>query len=58
MSKKKRRIFESDRRIELKVRMAVKKMREQRHTRVPASIELSPLEREIVHRLIDKVRKL
>ncbi|NIS79088.1 MAG: hypothetical protein GTO14_02435 [Anaerolineales bacterium] len=58
MTKKKRRLFESDRRMELKLRMAIKKMRELESVDVSKLALFAFPEQETIDRVIERVRKL
>ena len=58
MSKRKRNVFDNDRRMELRMRVAIKKMR-QSETVDPSTLPLLALpEQKTVKRVIDKVRSL
>lgn len=57
MAKKAKEVFETDRRIELRMRLAVKKASENgRERSLPLETAIPP--RELVDRVIDRVRQL
>lgn len=58
MSKKKRRMFESDRRMELRLRLALKRIRELENAELEKLDMMSLPERDTVDRVIEKVRSL
>lgn len=58
MSERKRNVFDNDRRMELRMRVAIKKMR-QNEAVDPSTLPLLALpEQKTVERVIDKVRSL
>lgn len=57
MAKKDREVFETDRRIELRMRLAVKKA-SQNGKGQPVRLEAALPARELVDRVIDRVRQL
>jgi hypothetical protein len=58
MPNKNRRLFECDRRMELRLRLAAKKLGSRVPPRSRAVVVLDPPQREMVDRLIERVRKL
>lgn len=57
MAKKTKNLFESDRRMELRMRLAMKEVDKKPNGR-PKQVETGPLEREMLDRVIDRVRSL
>ena len=57
MAKKNKNLFESDRRMELRMRLAMKEVDKKPNGR-PKQVETGPLEREMLDRVIDRVRSL
>jgi hypothetical protein len=57
MAKKSRNVFETDRRMELRMRLAMNQVEEPAKSG-PSQIDTKPLEREVVDRVIDRVRRL
>jgi len=57
MANKSRDLFETDRRMELRMRLAVNQVEEPPKSG-PGQIDTKPLEREVVDRVIDRVRRL
>lgn len=57
MAKKKRDLFETDRRVELRMRLAMKRAGEGENNR-QTSLDLMPPDKELVDRVIDRVRQL
>jgi hypothetical protein len=58
MSSKNRRLFEIDRRMELRLRLAAKKLGSRNPSGSQAAVVVDPPKREMVDRLIERVRKL
>jgi hypothetical protein len=58
MNKKKQRMFECDRRMELRLRLAAKKIGKHSYPSSLAGVMAGPPEREILDRLIERVRSL
>lgn len=57
MAKKNKNLFESDRRMELRMRLAMKEVDKKPNGR-PKKVETGPLERELLDRVIDRVQSL
>ena len=57
MAKKSKNLFEADRRMELRMRLAMKNVDKKSNGR-PKQVETGPLEKEILDRVIDRVRSL
>lgn len=57
MAKKRKQVFESDRKMELRVRLAIKQAGESSRE-VPMQLDASPPPREILDRLIQRVQHL
>jgi hypothetical protein len=58
MGKRKKQLFEHDRKMELRLRLAAKKLGRSGQPRVPAFPYGTPFEREVLDRLIARVRSL
>jgi hypothetical protein len=59
MPKDNRRLFESDRKMEVRLRLAAKKAAVQAQPRTVVAIEMEPMpERQVLDRLIERVRQL
>jgi hypothetical protein len=59
MPKENRRLFESDRKMELRLRLAAKRAAIQAQANGSMAIEMEPLpERQVLDRLIERVRRL
>lgn len=57
MAKEPKRVFEIDRKMELRMRLAIKAAAQQSNGR-PSQIDTKPLAREVLDRVIDRVRQL
>lgn len=57
MAKKDKTLFESDRRMELRMRLAMKEVDKKPNGR-PKKVETGPLERDMLDRVINRVRSL
>jgi hypothetical protein len=57
MAKKSKQIFEADRRMEMRMRLAMKEV-DKKSNGKPKQVETGPLERDMLDRVIDRVRSL
>lgn len=57
MAKKRKQVFEADRKMELRVRLAIKRAEESSKD-LPMQLESSPPAREVLDRLINRVQRL
>lgn len=57
MAKKPKQVFEIDRRMELRMRLAMKEADETAGSR-PSQLDTKPLPKEVLDRVIDRVRQL
>lgn len=57
MAKRDKNLFEADKRMELRMRLAMKDM-DKKANGQPKKVETGPLEKEMLDRVIDRVRSL
>ncbi len=58
MMDRERRLFDQDRRVELKLRLAMKRQEAAQGVPIPQTGRIKPVEQEVVDKLIERVRRL